>query len=100
MADLILQLKREYFVQIQLGTKLEEFRLKTPYWRKRLDGKTFDGIVLTLGYPARGDLARRIVRPWRGMRETTVLHPHFGDGPVEVFAIWVGDSGMAHHAGG
>lgn len=87
MPDLVLPLKAEYFQQIKAGTKPEEFRLCTPYWRKRLEGRTFDCIVLTLGYPAASDTARRLVRPWRGYRETTITHPHFGPDPVQVFAI-------------
>ncbi len=87
MTDLILPLKAEYFNAIKAGTKLEEYRLRTPFWCKRLEGKTFEHVVLTLGYPSRDDAARRLVLPWRGMRETTIQHPHFGPDPVEVFAI-------------
>lgn len=87
--DLVLPLKAEYFNAIKAGTKPEEFRLRTPFWRKRLEGKTFDRVVLTLGYPARDDAARRLVLPWQGMRETTITHPHFGSEPVQVYAIRV-----------
>lgn len=87
MADLVLPLKAEYFNAIKAGTKPEEFRLCTPFWKKRLEGKTFARIVLTLGYPKADDAARRLVRPWRGYRITTITHPHFGPNPVEVFAI-------------
>lgn len=87
--DLTLPLKAEYFNAIKAGTKPEEFRLRTPFWRKRLEGRTFDRIVLTLGYPSRDDESRRLVLPWRGMRETTITHPHFGPEPVEVYAISV-----------
>jgi hypothetical protein len=85
--DLVLPLKAKYFNAIKAGAKPEEFRLRTPFWRKRLEGKTFDRVVLTLGYPKRDDAARRLVLPWRGMRETTITHPHFGPTPVEVYAI-------------
>lgn len=68
MAKLTLALKGEYFDAIRAGTKLEEFRLVTPYWRKRLEGRHYDFIELTRGYPRRGD-------------------PHFGPEPVVVFAI-------------
>src|SRR5574343_278424 len=78
MTELVLPLKAEYFNAIKAGTKPEEFRLCTPFWRKRLEGKTFARIVLTLGYPSRDDKERRLVLPWRGMRETTITHPHFG----------------------
>ena len=87
MADLVLPLKAEYFNAIKAGTKPEEFRLRTPFWRKRLEGKTFDRVVLTLGYASRNDTERRLVLPWRGLRVTTITHPHFGPEPVEVYAI-------------
>lgn len=87
MTDLVLPLKDIYFNQIKAGTKTEEFRLVTPYWRRRLESRTYDRIVLTLGYPKREDTARRLIRPWRGYRVTTITHPHFGPDPVQVFAI-------------
>nr|WP_312968546.1 ASCH domain-containing protein [Pseudomonas sp.] len=86
-STLTLPLKGEYFDQIKAGTKPEEFRLVTPYWRRRLEGRTFDRIELTLGYPLRDDDARRLVLPWKGYRITTITHPHFGPDPVEVYAI-------------
>ena len=90
MSTLTLPLKREYFDAIKAGTKPEEFRLDTPYWRQRLVGREYDQIVLTLGYPKADDTARRLVRPWRGFTIKTITHPHFGDDPVRVFAINVG----------
>ncbi|MGV3727778.1 ASCH domain-containing protein [Hydrogenophaga sp.] len=89
MSDLVLPLKAEYFNAIKDGSKTEEYRLRTPFWRKRLESRTFDRVVLTLGYPAADNLERRLELPWRGMRETTITHPHFGQDPVEVFAIKV-----------
>lgn len=87
MPDLVLPLKTVYFDAIRLGHKAEEFRLRTPYWRRRLEGRTFDRVVLTKGYPPAGDDSRRLVREWRGFREATITHPHFGLEPVDVFAI-------------
>lgn len=84
-----LPLKGVYFDQIKSGEKLEEFRLVTDFWAKRLEGRTYDRIELAKGYPPRGDVDRRISRPWRGFRKTTITHPHFGDDPVEVYAIAV-----------
>lgn len=89
---LSLPLKREYFDAIQSGKKLEEYRLCTPYWTKRLEGKTYERIMLTLGYPSASDHKRRIAKPWLGFTRKTITHPHFGAAPVEVFAIDV--SGM------
>ncbi|RMS16367.1 hypothetical protein ALP72_01445 [Pseudomonas coronafaciens pv. coronafaciens] len=47
MATLTLALKGEYFDAIRAGTKPEELRLLTPYWRKCLEGRTYDCIELT-----------------------------------------------------
>jgi hypothetical protein len=87
MTNLILPLKAEYFHAIQSGEKVEEYRQMTDFWRKRIEGKTFDRIVLTLGYPKADDASRRIVRPWRGYEIKTITHPHFGNVPTPVFAI-------------
>lgn len=95
MGKLILPLNGEYFDQIKAGTKPEEFRMTTPYWTKRIVGKTFDGIVLTRGYPKADDTERRLERPWLGYREAKITHPHFGADEVTVFAINVSGSALA-----
>jgi len=87
--SLQLNLKAEYFDAIASGEKLEEFRLVTPYWRRRIEGRQFSGIVLKKGYPKRGDLSRTLTRPWAGFIVKTITHPHFGAQPVQVFAIAV-----------
>ncbi len=87
MATLHLSLKAEYFDAIRDGTKPEEYRLMTPYWQKRLQGRQYDAIHLTKGYPARDDHARHLCREWRGFTVKTITHPHFGAEPVQVFAI-------------
>lgn len=87
MKTLTLPLKGIYFDQIKAGMKLREFRLATPFWRKRLQHRAYDRIVLTRGYPAREDAERRLVLAWRGYRMETLQHEHFGPKPVEVFAI-------------
>lgn len=88
-AKLHLNLKAVYFDQIRAGTKEFEFRQKTSYWNLRLVGKSFAGIVLKKGYPKSGDMERTIERPWRGFESRNIVHPQFGDSPVEVFAIRV-----------
>lgn len=87
MRTLHLPLTREYFEAIRDGRKPEEYRLCTPHWRKRLEGQEFEQLMLMLGYPARGDHARRMALPWRGYTIKTITHPHFGPEPVEVYAI-------------
>lgn len=84
---LTLALKGEYFDQIKDGTKVWEYRLVTPYWTKRLDGREYDTLVLTRGYPKSGDAEKRLTLPYRGYRFETITHPHFGPKPVSVFAI-------------
>jgi hypothetical protein len=85
--DLILPLKGEYFDQIKAGTKTEEFRLANSYWQKRLLLRTYDRIVLTRGYPKRGDDEKRLVLPYKGWRMKLITHPHFGPDEVSVFAL-------------
>lgn len=91
MADstLRLPLKGLYFRQIKGGFKEFEYRLTTDYWKKRLVGREYGWIELTLGYPKRDDLAKHIHKPYLGYEVQTITHPHFGDEPVEVFAIRV-----------
>lgn len=87
--NLTLHLKKEYFDQIASGEKVEEYRLVTPYWVRRLVGREYNNVVLLCGYPTRGDTSRQIVVPWRGYTRKTITHKHFGNMPVEVFAISV-----------
>jgi hypothetical protein len=86
---LTLPMKGVYFDQIRAGTKPEEFRLVTPYWRQRLEGREYDCVILKRGYPKKDDDARMMILPWRGYRKTEITHPHFGPEPVEVYAIRV-----------
>jgi hypothetical protein len=89
VSTLRLPLKGLYFRQIKWGTKEFEYRLTTDYWKKRLVGREYGSIELTLGYPASTDLARHLHRPYLGYEVQTIRHPHFGVEPVEVFAIRV-----------
>jgi len=85
--NLILHLNKEFFEQIAIGHKAEEFRLVTPYWEKRLVQRQYEFIILLCGYPKRGDLQSQIIRPWQGYTIRTIIHPHFGKNEVKVFAI-------------
>lgn len=89
MKDLQLALNGVYFDQIRKGDKVEEFRLRTDYWTKRLVGRQYRDLVLTRGYPKGGGIERvsRLTMAYQGYRETTLTHPHFGPDPVDVFAI-------------
>ncbi len=87
MADLRLPLKAIYFDQIKSGVKVIEYRLCTAYWAKRLEGRNYDHLVLTKGYPKADAKERHLILPYRGYTKTTIKHSHFGDQPVEVYAI-------------
>ena len=45
-----LTLLREWFDEIASSRKREEFRLVTPYWKKRLEGRSYDEIHFRNGY--------------------------------------------------
>jgi len=89
MKTLTIPVNGIYFDQIAAGTKLEEYRLCTPFWSKRLNDRTYDAVVMTRGYPKGGGIEgeTRLTRRWQGYRRKTITHPHFGADPVEVFAI-------------
>lgn len=89
MKALILPVKRVYFEQIASGEKPEEFRLANAFWAKRLEGKQYSRVIVTLGYPTRTDTSRRLEFPWQGFTRRTITHPHFGSDPVDVYAIKV-----------
>lgn len=91
-----LPLKGLYFDQIKSGEKLDEYRLCTPFWEKRIEERRYDRIVLTRGYPKRDDEERRISRPWLGYTIEEITHPHFGKDPVRVYAIRVNGSEPAY----
>jgi hypothetical protein len=57
------------------------------YWTKRLVGRDYQTIYITLGYPPAGDLDRTLSFEWNGCRKTKLTHSHFGPDEVEVFAI-------------
>lgn len=87
MKTLVLPLKKKYFDQIKAGEKTVEYRLYNRHWIRRLHGKHFDKIVLTLGYPKKDDTERRIERPFRGYTVEKIKHPEWGNKPVTCFAI-------------
>lgn len=84
---LTLAVKGIYFDQMKAGDKLFEYRLRTPYWRKRLEGRTYHQVCVTRGYPSASDTERRLIVKWSGYEEQTLTHEFFGPDPVEVFAI-------------
>lgn len=90
-SDLIIPVKGVYFEQIRDRTKFEEYRVVNEYWARRLEGREYRHVVMTLGYPRAGDASKRLTLRWRGFRRKTIIHPHFGPNPVEVYAIDVSE---------
>jgi hypothetical protein len=84
---LTLNVKGEYFDQMANRTKLEEYRNISPYWQKRLMGKTYDVVVIKKGYPKNSDTARILRREWQGVRIVEIQHKEFGPNPINVFGI-------------
>jgi len=84
---LILPVKRKWFDLIKSGDKDHEYRLINEYWTKRLVGKTYSKVVITLGYPRRCDTEKRIEFPYRGMTEVLITCEEFGEKPVWVYQI-------------
>lgn len=75
--NLTLPVKKEYFDLIKSGKKLVEYREVKPYWSRRLMCKDYDNIVITLGYPKKDDLSKRIVFKYRGYSTVFVKHEFF-----------------------
>lgn len=55
---LSLNLLREFFDQIAEGTKVEEYRENTAYWRTRLIGREYDEVHFRNGYATRAPFMR------------------------------------------
>ena len=55
MRILKLAVKKQYFYEIKLGIKKEEFRMIKDYWIKRLQ-KNYDEVHITLGYPKKDEI--------------------------------------------
>ncbi len=89
--DLRLAVKREYFMQAKSRIKKFEYREITDYWSKRLVGRNYDTVTLTLGYPRRGDSERELTFPYNGFERQLITHKHFGNEPKVVYAIRLED---------
>ncbi|MEO9497609.1 MAG: ASCH domain-containing protein [Vibrio splendidus] len=86
-----LPVKGVYFNEMKSGIKTREYRLQTDYWKTRLEGRDYDLVRITLGYPSREDEERIMLFKWKGFERTTITHEHFGDKSVDVYAIVVED---------
>lgn len=92
--NLQLAVKKEYFDAIKSGDKTEEYRLCNEYWTKRLVNRadSYNRLIITCGYPKRDDKEKILSFPYVGWERKTITHKHFGEEPVEVFAIKITDN--------
>lgn len=75
-----LNLHREFFAAIAAGTQKIERRHRTPYWKSRLERRTYDAIRFRNGYSAR---APEMLVEFRGVRK-------YGKGRSGYYAIRLG----------
>jgi len=75
-----LNLHREYFAEIAAGRKKIERRDRTPYWKSRLGGRTYDAIQFRNGYSAS---TPEMLVEFRGVRR-------YGKGRSGYYAIRLG----------
>lgn len=80
-----LHVKTVYFDAIKSGEKTHEYRLANDYWRKRMVGRTYEGIVLYNAYKPGAE--NRIEMLWKSPHTERRTHPHFGPDEVTVWAI-------------
>jgi hypothetical protein len=86
--NFIVYLKAMYFDQVKAGTKPWEYRECKEYWRKRLEGKTFDFVEIRGGsWGEKRTPENTLFFPWRGYEIKEITHPLFGNIPTKVYAI-------------
>lgn len=87
MSNIVFNVAGIYFNAFKSGEKTHEFRLHNEFWIKRLVGRQYDSVIIACGYPKHGQADKRQVFKWKGYDIRTITHPHFGESPVQVFAI-------------
>jgi hypothetical protein len=75
-----LNLHRRFFPEIALKKKTIEYRERTSYWRKRLEGRSYDFIKFRNGYATN---APEMLVEFRGLRR-------YGKGRQAYYAIRLG----------
>lgn len=65
---LLLTLRREFFDQIVTGKKREEYRELKPYWKTRIEGRTYDEIHFRNGYTSKVPFMRVKYHGWKFQR--------------------------------
>lgn len=81
-------IKGKYFIQIQDGTKKEEYRVVKPYWVNKLVNKNYTHIVFQAGY---SPVSPKIEVEYLGYEIRNITHEFFGDEEITVFVIKLGN---------
>ena len=93
MTDLVLHVKRKYFDMIRDGEKKFEYRIYGDYWKKRLENKEFEMVIIADGYPAKCEKERWLSFPYTGYEINTICHAEWDHELKEVFAIRLSKQG-------
>ena len=84
---LFLSVKKKYFEMIKQGIKTEEYRELNNYWFKKLVNKNYDEIIISLGYPKKNDISKRISFKYEGYTLGNIKHEEWNYENKRVFAI-------------
>jgi hypothetical protein len=76
----IFNLHREFFAAIAAKEKRIEYRMQSPFWRKRFEGRKYDAILFRNGYSSN---APEMLVDYRGLRR-------YGKGRDAYYAIRLG----------
>jgi signal peptidase I len=72
MSTLRIPCNTYWFEKIKLGE--DDFRPFTNHWIKRIEGRTYDTITFTLGYPKNDEESRHYIVPFRGYFKTETMY--------------------------
>lgn len=87
MAKLFLTIKKQYFDEISLGIKTEEFRIVKPYWEKRIINKEYSHIIFQNGYNRNSP---KLKVEYLGYELKKITHEFFGNKETTIFALKLG----------
>lgn len=87
MSKLYITIKKQYFDEILIGKKKEEFRLVKPYWLNKIVGKKYSHIIFQNGYRKN---SRRLEAEYLGYEIRKIRHKYFGNKKVFVFVLKLG----------
>jgi hypothetical protein len=85
MPDLTLVVKAEFFEAIRKGQKLEDYRVASEYWRKRIEKEGIERVKIRLGFPKEEHPWNTMTFKFNGFERKRIKTKTYGDS--EVYAI-------------